>query len=148
VNDANIPAHVVHNPKLWNIIEFMSKNGKRFLDDDRSTLAMAPYKYDSIQAMSFARMVTTIEQVVEDTCSYFSNVANKSIPSIYIGHDIWDGRNKSVLGLCIFIISPLLEKMATVPVGILRSYGKSAQAVASHTLLALKRYLRGLYCFC
>jgi hypothetical protein len=139
VNDANIAAHVVRNPRLWDVIEFAVANGKQLSGVERSALQMGRYKFNTMQAISFGTMVNTVERLVEDTREWFRRVTKKTVPFIYIGHDIWDGKNKSVLGLCLFIASPLLKELVIIPVGMLRNRGKDAQAIADQSHKALWR---------
>ena len=84
-------------------------------------------------------MVHTVERSVEDTREYFRRVTKKTVPFIYIGHDIWDGKNKSILGLCLFLASPLLKELLVIPVAMLRNRGKDAQAIADQSHKALQR---------
>jgi hypothetical protein len=139
INDSNIAAHLVRNSRLWDVIEFAVHNGKQLAGAERSALQMGRYKYNSIQAVSFWTMVNTIERLVSDTKAYFRRFTTKTVPCIYIGHDMWDGKNKSVLGLCIFIVSPLLKEMVVIPVALQRSSGKDAADVAKQALAALER---------
>jgi type III secretory pathway component EscS len=89
-------------------------------------------------------MVTTVERLVNDTRLYFKRLTAKTVPFIYVGHDIWDGKSKSVLGLCVFFVSPLLKEMIAIPVGILRNLGKTATQIAQQSLSALERYVKTL----
>ena len=139
VNDANIAAHVVRNPKLWNVIEFAVTNGRQLVGIDKDALQMGRHKFNSMQAISFGTMVHTVERLVEDTREYFRRVTKKTVPFIYIGHDIWDGKNKSILGLCLFLASPLLKELLVIPVAMLRNRGKDAQAIADQSHKALQR---------
>ena len=141
INDANVPPHIVQNSRLWDVIEFVASNSKALHGTERKSLEMGPYKYSSIQAVAFGTMMSTIERLVEDTRSFFRLFTQKAVPFIYIGHDIWDGKNKSVLGICLFFVSPLLQKMVMLPVGIVRSFGKKAKDVADLTMKALSRYV-------
>jgi hypothetical protein len=72
---------------------------------------------------------------------YYAAKTNKKVKFIYIGHDVWDGMSKSVHGLCIFFISPLLLRLVGLPVAILRCLGHSAKSVCDPSLRALKRYV-------
>jgi hypothetical protein len=139
VNDANIPAHVVRNTRLWDVIEFAVNNGRQMSGAGRSGIQMGRFKYNTMQAISFGRMVTTIQRLVADTKEYFARFTKKRVPFIYVGHDIWDGKNKSVLGLCLFIASPLLERLVILPVAMLRNRGKDSVSIANQALQALKR---------
>lgn len=139
INDANIPAHIVRNPKLWDLIEFIAANGKSLDGTSRSTLVMGRHKFNTIQAISFADMVYVIERLVDENRKYFKTLTDHRVPFLYVGHDLWDGKNKNVLGLCIFMVSHLLKKMIAFPVGILRSHDKKAETVAADSLRALKR---------
>jgi hypothetical protein len=139
VNDANIPAHVVRNKRLWDVIEFASTHGKQISAAGRSALQMGRYKYNSIQAISFGTMVSTVQRLVEDTKEWYARLTKRDVPFIYVGHDIWDGKNKSVLGLCLFIASPLLQELVILPVAMLRNQGKDSQSIANLALKALER---------
>jgi hypothetical protein len=101
---------------------------------------MGRYKFNSIQAFNFGTMINTIERLVNDTRQTLSKAAGgRTVPFIYIGHDIWDGKAKSVLGLCIFFISPLLKQLVKIPVALLRSEGHTSDQVAEQSLAALHR---------
>jgi hypothetical protein len=139
VNDANIPAHVVRNNRLWDVIEFVANNGKQLTGASRSALQMGRYKFNSIQAISFGSMVTTIQRLVTDTKEWYARLTNRDVPFIYVGHDIWDGKNKSVLGLCLFIASPLLQELVILPVAMQRNKGKDSESQAEQSLKALER---------
>lgn len=139
VNDANIPAHVVRNNRLWDVIEFAANNGKQLTGASRSALQMGRYKFNSIQAISFGSMVTTIQRLVTDTKEWYARLTNRDVPFIYVGHDIWDGKNKSVLGLCLFIASPLLQELVILPVAMQRNKGKDSESQADQSLKALER---------
>jgi hypothetical protein len=140
VNDANIPAHIVRNHRLWDLIEFIAANGKTLDGTPRSTLMMGRHKFNTIQAVSFTEMVSVIERLVDENRKYFKQLTGRTVPFLYVGHDLWDGKNKNVLGLCIFMVSHLLKRMIAFPVGILRSRDKKAVNVAAQSLKALKRY--------
>jgi hypothetical protein len=139
VNDANIPAHIVRNPRLWDLIEFIAANGKTLEGSTRNALMMGRHKFNTIQAVSFAEMVSVVERLVEENRRYFKKLTGRTVPFMYVGHDLWDGKNKNVLGLCIFMVSHLLKRMIAFPVGILRSRNKKAVKVAEQSLKALKR---------
>lgn len=140
VNDANIPVHIIRNQRLWDLVEFIVRNSHPLRNTPRSTLTMGRYKFNSIQAVNFGTMVNTIERLVNDARQHLSKSAGgRTVPFIYIGHDIWDGKSKSVLGLCIFFVSPLLKQLVKLPVAILRSEGHTSDQVAQQSLEALKR---------
>jgi hypothetical protein len=139
INDANIPAHIIRNHRLWDFVEYIAANGKSLQGTSRNTLMMGRHKFNSIQAVSFADMISVIERLIDDNRKYFESLTGRTIPFLYVGHDLWDGKNKNVLGLCIFMVSHLLQKMIAFPVGILRSREKKAEKVAEQALKALKR---------
>ena len=139
VNDANIPAHIVRNPRLWDLIEFIAANGKTLHGTHRSALMMGRHKFNIVQAVSFAEMVSLIERLVNYNRQFFKQLTDRPVPFLYIGHDLWDGKNKNVLGLCIFMVSPILKRMVAIPVGIRRSYTKKAMAVSAQALKALQQ---------
>jgi hypothetical protein len=140
VNDSNIPVHIIRNQRLWDLIEFIVANSHPLRNTPRSMLTMGRYKFNSIQAFNFGTMINTIERLVNDTRQTLSKAAGgRTVPFIYIGHDIWDGKAKSVLGLCIFFISPLLKQLVKIPVALLRSEGHTSDQVAEQSLAALHR---------
>jgi hypothetical protein len=147
INDANIPAHIVRNPRLWDLIEFIVLNGNVLKGTPRNILTMGRHKFNTIQAVSFAEMVSTIERLIEENRKYFKTLTSRSVPFLYVGHDLWDGKNKNVLGLCLFMVSPVLKRMIAFPVGLLRSRAKKAVQVAKQSLAALKRYVVVLLLF-
>lgn len=100
---------------------------------------MGRCKFNTIQAVSFTEMISVIERLVEENRKYFKNLTGRPVPFLYVGHDLWDGKNKNVLGLCLFMVSCVLKRVIAFPVGILRSRAKNAVHVARQSLTALKR---------
>lgn len=139
VNDSNIPSYIVRNPRLWELVEFIVANGTSLRGTSLPTLTMGRHKFNTIQAVSFGTMVNTVERLIADTRQTLSAGTGRNVPFIYIGHDIWDGKSKSVLGLCVFFVSPLLKQLVKIPVAILRSEGHTSDEVAEQSLEALLR---------
>jgi hypothetical protein len=114
VNDANIQSQIGHNPCLCDLIDFVMTNRKTLHGTSRSWLSMGRRKLTTMQAVSFGTMVNMVECLVEDTQSFFKKLMGKTVLFICVGNDIWGGKSKSVLGLCVFLVLPLLKEMIAI----------------------------------
>jgi hypothetical protein len=140
INDANIPSTIVTNKSFNDLLAHCIESAPvlRELQKKRQW-SMGIHWFNTVQQASFHNMFQTIELLLDDAKRFYRGVTKHQVPFLYIGHDIWDGKKKSILGLCLFFISPVLKELVTVPIGILRSRGKSAIEVSEQSVDALKR---------
>ena len=57
-----------------------------------------------------------------------------------VSHDIWDSKLYAMLGVSIFAIHPVTADRIVVPVGLVRSLGKTGRIIADQTYAVLSRF--------
>ena len=62
------------------------------------------------------------------------------IPFMRISHDIWDSKLYAMLGVSIFFIHPVTADRIVLPVGLVRSQGKTGRIIADQTFSILSRF--------
>ena len=57
-----------------------------------------------------------------------------------ISHDIWDSKLYAMLGVSVFFIHPVTSDRIILPVGLVRSQGKTGRIIAEQTFSILSRF--------
>ena len=60
------------------------------------------------------------------------------LPFICVGQDGWDGKNKKIFGVSIFLVHPGTLKIFHIPVALVSELEQGAKVLCETTLVALK----------
>ena len=61
------------------------------------------------------------------------------LPFIRAGHDGWDGKNKKIFRVSIFLVHPGTLEIFRIPVALVSELAQGAKVLCETTLVALKR---------
>lgn len=141
-SQTNIPPYAIRDDSFVEFTRFCIESGPMLHGVTSDELKLGRGRYHTIQAESFSDMVESIRAVVLRSREFHTQTSGKKDLSgfIYIAHDIWDGKRKTILGLTMFLADPVYGEYIHVPIGFLVSQGKSAAQVCEQSLLLLNRY--------
>ncbi len=128
INDCGVSARIGTDNKLYDIIHYAMQHSTLLAKNN--SIVMRAQHFNNIQLTSFAGMVSYISNVVIKTRGCYKEHTGNNQRFLNVAHDIWDAKNKKIMGVSLYFIALLDWKYLQIPVGLLPSVGKSADVCA------------------
>lgn len=98
-------------------------------------------KYAAVQQREFGAFVCQVTDLVENVKSAWMDSLGVSAPFISVASDAWDGKNKEIFGLSVFIVHPHTFEFSPIALALLKlGASKTAIELSSRGMKGLERY--------
>ena len=140
-NSAGVAQRQADNPYLKKFQTFLIDNASALASKSKKKEAnFSRYKYTKYQYQDFHKFLTTVQQLVQYTRTYYQNkLKQDAVPFVYVGHDGWDSSDYNVLGVSVRFVVPTLWINVNFALGLQRHDNKTAQGILEKVVMILKR---------
>ena len=98
-------------------------------------------KYSAVQQSEFGHFVSQVTGLVVDVSAAWKGFLGIVPPFISVASDAWDGKNKEIFGLSVFILHPRTFEFSPLALALLKlGTSKIATELSSQGLKGLERY--------
>ena len=130
VNDCGFPASTVEKESFRDLLKCAIANAPKLKEKDCSISNKAITR---MRLESYNDFLKTVTELGENVRQAYHDLCNKPIAFSTITHDIWQGNDKDVLGVCLMFTDPRNCKSYRLPIGLCSTKGHTAKQVADHT---------------
>ena len=120
-------------PEFRTLIDFVLSNAKT-LSNAKKDLHMGRHQFNSFRKRQFDTLLAAIDMYVSGARNAYQVMLKKRVPFISVGHDIWDSKQKEVLGVTIFFYDPVTKDTFRIPLGLETCDNKAAEATVDQAL--------------
>jgi hypothetical protein len=108
-----------------------AKTLKNIKEEDRH---QGREQFTSFRKKQFETLLAAIEMYVYQARGAYHQLLKKRVPFVSVGHDIWDSKQKEVLGVTIFFYDPICKENFRIPHGLETCSDKKADATVEQAM--------------
>ena len=125
-------------PEFRELMEFTIFHAAT-LKKNMPKIVMGWEKFTRLRCSEYELLLGAVAFYATEARDFFKSKANKHVPFVSVGHDVWDSKKKDVLGVTVFFYNPVRDLYVIAPIGLAQVTSKGAVDTAAATLEILNR---------